>query len=160
MDRQEFQRRRRALEELYQADLRLLRAAHEARVRSLEALWLDLEPNELPSPIPILLSAAEQVPASPLAPNPELPEPVEAEGLPPVPAPPAAPAKSPDLRTALEGILPALPTVFQKKDVVQALGWSPSRSSLYRVLSDMAADGLLEFVSYSQGRLPSQYRRV
>ena len=150
MDRQEFLRRRRALEELYQADLRLLRAAHESRVRSLEALWLDLQPDALPAPSPpspILLSVveeAEEVPAS----SPEPPEPA------------AATAKNPDLRTALEEILPALPLLFEKKDIVQALGWIPSRSSLQRVLSDMEATGLIRFENYSQGRTPSSYRRV
>ena len=150
MDRQEFLRRRRALEELYQTDLRLLRAAHEARVRSLEALWLSLDADDaaLPAPSTILLSAAAAEPASSPSPTLALPEPVEVT------------ARNPDLRAALEEILPALPLVFEKKDVVQALGWAPSRSSLHRVLSDMAVDGLLAFESYSQGRTPSLYRRV
>ena len=158
MDRQEFLRRRRALEELYQADLRLLRAAHEARVRSLEALWMDLQPDALPPPGTILLSAVEEAPATP--PIPELPEPAEAEVVPSAPDLPDTPSKNPDLRTAVEEILPELPAVFEKKDVLEALGWTPSRSSLHRVLSDLELAGLLKFETYSQGRTPSRYRRL
>ena len=139
MDRQEYQRRRRALEELYQADLRLLRAAHEARVRSLEALWLSLDGGDaaLPSPSAFLLPAAEGAPALP-----------------------AASSRNPDLRTALEEILPALPEVFDKTDILQALGWTPSRPSLYRVLADMVTEGLLRFDYLSGGRRASRYRKV
>ena len=148
MDRQEFQRRRRALEELYQADLRLLRAAHESRVRSLEALWTSLDGGDaaLPPPSAFLLPAAEGAPAS-------TPEPAEAPALP-------ARSRNPDLRTALQEILPALPEVFDKSDVLQVLGWNPSRSSLYRVLADMVTDGLLRFDYLSGGRRASQFRKV
>ncbi|HKH47225.1 MAG TPA: hypothetical protein VKM72_21430 [Thermoanaerobaculia bacterium] len=150
MDRNEFIRRRRALEELYEADLRFLRAAHESRVRSLEALWLSLEGDAeaLPPPTAILLPAAET--ASPPDPETALPQPAPVPDLPDF---------LPDIRTAVEDVLPALPSVFQKKDVLQALGWTPSRSSLHRVLSDMVADGLLQFEYLSSGRTPSTYRK-
>jgi hypothetical protein len=156
MDRNEFIRRRRALEELYETDLRFLRAAHESRVRSLEALWLSLEGDAeaLPPPTAILLPAAQT--ASPPDPETALPQPAPVPALSPVPDFPGLP---PDLRTALEEVLPALPSVFQKKDVLQALGWTPSRSSLHRVLSDMVADGFLQFEYLSSGRTPSTYRK-
>jgi len=155
MDREEYEQRRRALEELYQADLRFLRAAHEARVRSLESLWLALEGGDAALPA----QSATLFP-SPEAPEPVLPEPPSAPPLPWVPDLPAARPRNPDLRKALEEILPALPEVFIKKDVVQALDWTPSRSSLHRVLSDMKQDGLIRFESYSDGRTPSRYRKV
>lgn len=145
MDRNEYNRRRCALEELYQADLRLLRAAHEARVRSLEALWLALEGDVLPSPLAILHAA---------------PEPDHAPALPAEPDVPASLLRNPDLRTSLEEILPSLPDLFEKKDVIQALGWTPSRSSLHRVLSDMVQDGFVAFEVLSSGRMPSRYRKT
>lgn len=149
MDRNEYQRRRLALEELYQADLRLLRAAHEARVRSLEALWLALDGDALP-PLAVLHSAPERA----------LLEPGEAPALPPAPSLPDAPLRTPDLRMALEDALPALPDLFEKKDVIQALGWTPSRSSLYRVLSDMELDGFVVCEKLSSGRTPTRYRKA
>ncbi len=160
MDRNEYERRRRALEELFQADLRFLRAAHESRVRSLEALWLALDGGDaaLPAQSATLLLGPEAAPQP--TPEPALPEPAADPALPPVPDLPAARPRNPDLRTALEEILPALPEVFIKKDVVQALGWTPSRSSLYRVLAEMKRDGLIRFEYLSDGRTPSQYRKA
>ena len=160
MDRDEYERRRRALEELYQADLRLLRAAHESRVRSLEALYLSFDggADELPAQSAALFPAPEAAPQP--APEPVLPEPAAAPPLPRVPDLPAARPRNPDLRQALEAILPALPEVFVKQDVVQALGWKPSRSSIQRVLSDMKQTGHIRFESYSDGRKPTRYRKV
>jgi hypothetical protein len=152
MDRKEYERRRRALEELYETDLRFLRAAHESRVRSLEALWLALEGD-----------SADAAPVAALNPAPEavgLPAPGPVPALAPAPEAPAPRPQNPDLRLSLEAILPGLPTAFEKKDVVQALGWAPSRSSLHRVLSDMCYQGILQFEFRSGGRTPSRYRKV
>jgi len=160
MDRDEYERRRRALEELYQADLRFLRAAHESRVRSLEALWLSLDGGAAALPVQsaTLLLGPEAAPQP--IPEPALPEPAAAPAVPPVPDLPAVRPRNPNLRTALEEILPALPEVFIKKDVVEALGWAPSRSSIQRVLSEMKRDGFIQFASFSDGRKPSRYRKV
>lgn len=135
MDESEYERRRRALEETYQADLALVQAAHAARLRSLEAL------RTSPAARPQEPSAAETPAVQPAAP----------------PPPPAF--QRPDLRTAVEEILPRLPAVFDKKDVAAALGWTPNRSSLQRVLTDMEEDGFLEFLETSGGRKPSRYRK-
>jgi hypothetical protein len=43
---------------------------------------------------------------------------------------------------------------------VVALGWTPSRSSLHRVLSEMERDGLVVFEVLSSGRMPSRYRKA
>lgn len=161
MDRSEYERRRRALEELYQTDLRFLRAAHESRVRSLESLYLSLSggADALPAQSATLLLGPEEVPQP--APEPALPpEPAPAPPPPPAPDLPADRPRNPDIRGALEEILPALPSVFNKNHILQALGWTPSRSSLYRVLSEMEREGLIEFVYLSGGRTPSQYRKV
>ncbi len=44
MQHSEYEKRRRALEKQYAEDRDLLRAAHEAKLRSLEALWLASPP--------------------------------------------------------------------------------------------------------------------
>jgi len=134
MDRDEYERRKAALEGIYRADLDLVRAAHQARLRSLEALGHPGAP------------AAISEPAPPPAPEP----------------PPPAPARKlpPHLRTAIEEILPELPVHFEKKDVITALGWTPSRGSLYRVLSDLELAGRIKFEFSSGGRTPSRYLKV
>jgi hypothetical protein len=131
MDRKDYERRRSALEEIYRGDLELVRAAHEARVRSLEALWLAHGQEPAPSP------------AAPDAPSPAT-----------VPRP-----RTPDLRAAVEEVFPQLPEVFQKKDVIAAIGWTPSRAGLYRVLLDLAIERRLK-ITPSMGRHPSEYRKL
>lgn len=137
MDRNEYERRRRAIEEIYRNDLDLVRAAHEARVRSLEALWASLAPQPAPDA------------TAPPAPS---PAPANAPAAVPQPRPP-------DLREALEEVFPQLPDVFEKKDVIAALGWTPSRAGLYRVLLDLAIAGRLK-ITPSGGRHPSQYQKL
>jgi len=133
MERDEYERRKAALEEIYRADLDLIRAAHEARLRSLEALWLSGAPAATPDPV--------------LPPAPE----------PPTPAPARQP--TPHLRTAIQEILPDLPVQFEKKDVIAALGWTPSRGALYRTLLGLAVAGIIK-IDPSLGRHPSQYRKL
>ena len=134
MDRNEYERRRNAIEEIYRGDLELVRAAHEARVRSLEALWLSHAPGLAPAMTAPTIAPAAPPPAS-------------------VPRP-----RNPDLRTAVEEVFPGLPEVFEKKDVIAAMGWTPSRAGLYRVLLDLAIEGKLE-ITPSSGRHPSEYRK-
>lgn len=140
MNDDEYERRKRALEEMYQADLLMVRAAHETRLRCLEALRLAAAPNGLP----------ESRPASP---------------PPPAPAPRTAPTRparnqNPDLKEAILAALPALPEVFTKQDVVRAIGFTPSRSSLQRVLMDLDAQKVIRFEKISDGRNPTTYRKV
>lgn len=135
MDETEYERRKRALEQIYLADLELVQAAHAARMRSLETLRTSTE--------------------APAANPPAVVAPVQPAAPPPPPA-----VQRPDLRTAIEEIFDQLPTVFEKNDVSRALGWTPNRSSLQRVLGDLRHDGLLEFLETSGGRVPSRYRKT
>lgn len=136
MDETEYERRKRALEEIYRADLELVHAGHAARLRSLEALRTSTGGMEAPGPAPA---------ASPPRPDP----PARVHG-----------GRKPDLRTAVDEIFSQLPAVFEKKDVAAALGWTPNRSSLQRVLTDLVSDGWLEFLETSDGRVPSRYKKI
>lgn len=130
MKRSEYERRRRALEETLEGELATLRAAHQIRLRSLEALWL-ADPEE---------DAPPQTPAAP-----------------PMP-PPSRPAL-PQISVALEEILPRLPEVFDKGDVVRLLGWSPSRATLHRVLGNLVFERRLTIESFGGGRISNKYRK-
>jgi len=133
MDREEYNRRRSALEEIYRADLELISAAHEARVRSLEALWASLSAEPAPGPA-----------ASP--PEPVTPEPVQR-------------LRPPSLRTAVDAVFPQLPEVFEKKDIAAAIGWTRGRAALYKVLQYMAIEGFIK-INSSGGRHPSRYTKL
>ena len=150
MDETEYERRKRALEEIYQADLELVHAAHAARLRSIEALRTSSGGMDAPGPAP---AASPPLPGQPA---------VAPLGKPEAPPPPATVHRSrkPDLRSAVDEIFPQLPTVFEKKDVALALGWTPNRSSLQRVLGQMVSDGLVEFLDTSDGRVPSRYKKT
>ena len=129
MRRSDYEQRRRALEETYEADLALIRSAHEARLRSLEALWLS-DPEE---------------------------DPVET----PAPAPPVAPPRivRPPLAQALEDALPGLPDVFDKNDVIRALGWAPDRAFLFRALDDLIHQRRIVVERFGAGRVATTYRK-
>lgn len=127
MKRSEYEQRRRALEETFEAEIATVRAAQEIRRRAFEALWrADLEDDE----------------------------PSEAPAAPALPPPPPL-----DLTTALEEILPRLPEVFDKNDVVRLLGWDPPRATLFRVLQNLVFKGLLTVEHYGAGRVSTTYRK-
>lgn len=130
MKRSEYEQRRLALEETFEGELATLRAAHQIRLRSLEALWL-ADPEE---------DAPSQAPAGP-----------------PIPPPPR-PAL-PQISEALEEILPRLPEVFDKKDIVRLLGWTPSRASLHRALGNLVFERRITMERFGGGRVSNVYRR-
>jgi hypothetical protein len=130
MRRSEYEQRRRASEEVYQADLELIRSAHEARLRSLEALWL-ADPEE------------------------------DGSGDPP-PAPATHPAPRlvrPPLAQALDDALSGLPEVFDKNDVIRALGWTPDRAALFRALDDLVHQRRITVERFGAGRVTTVYRK-
>jgi hypothetical protein len=127
MKRSEYEERRRALEETFEAEIATVRAAQQIRRRAFEALWrADLEDDE-PS----------QAPAAPSMP----------------PPPPL------HLAAALEEILPRLPEVFDKDDVVRLLGWNPARATLFRNLQGLVFSGRLKVERYGAGRATTTYRK-
>lgn len=130
MKRSEYEQRRRALEEACQADLELIRSAHEARLRSLEALWLadpEEEESEAPPPTPVAHPA---------------PRPVR-----------------PPLAQALGAALPGLPEVFDKNDVIRALGWTPDRAALFRALENLVHQRRIAVERFGAGRVMTVYRK-
>ena len=130
MNDDEYERRKRALEEMYQADLAMVRAAHETRLRCLETLrQIDAPPAPRTAPVP-------------------------------APAPRPARNDNPDLREAVLAALPGLPELFTKDDVVRAIGFTPSRSSLQRVLMDLDTKKAIRFEELSEGRRPTIYRKL
>lgn len=130
MRRSEYEQRRRALAEIHEADLELIRSAHEARLRSLDALWL-ADPEE-----------------------------EESEGPPPTPvAHPAPRLIRPPLAQALGAALPGLPEVFDKNDVIRALGWAPDRAALFRALDHLVHQQRIAVERFGAGRVMTLYRK-
>lgn len=132
MTRTEFEERLRALEAQHQADIALMNAAHEARVRSLRSLWQ---------------AAADPAPAPPT------PAPAQE------PAPKPRRERQ-SVLTDLAEALPGLPETFDKHDIVRALGYEPPHSTLFRALRTLGNQGRVESETISLGRTTSRYRKL
>ena len=128
MNREEYEERRRRLDEELRAGMELLEASHRAQVRALELHWAAEEGSAVPVPGP----PPEKRPRRPAL---ELYE------------------------TVLER-LGDLPEVFTKEDLCRALGETPDRRALYRVMTDLAREGWVRIEERGAGRVPSSYRRL
>lgn len=141
MTREEYEERKRALEAQHLADVALMNVAHQARMRTLEDLWQCTAAHAV-SP------QAMAVPA-------------------PTSAPPAPPAPSPKPKRAafsvlddLTAALPELPQTFDKHDIVRALGYEPSRATLFRALLALSKEGRITTVNFSVGGATTRYRKL
>lgn len=128
MTREDYEERRRRLDDELRAGRELLEASHRAQVRALDLHW-----------------EAEQGSAVPdLAPPPE--------------KRPRRPAL--ELYDAAVESLDDLPEVFTKDDLCRALGETPDRRALYRVMTDLAREGWIRLEDRGRSRIPSSYRRL
>jgi hypothetical protein len=151
MHQSEYESRKRTLDDQLAAGIDLLRAGHRVQLRALELVWMSSPENSAP-----VRALAPEAPAPPPAP-------------PPPPPPPLPPTQTPrraerrwgigELEDAVIEALDRLPEVFDRGDVIAALGERPERSSLYRVLEELRDGGTLEIVRAGNGRVPSRYRR-
>jgi hypothetical protein len=136
MTHNEYEHYRRRLDDQLASGIELLKAAHAQQVHALELVW-KMTSSEAP------VRAAVPAPETPVA------------------APAPAPRRgTSDLISDIQTALPSLPEVFDRKAVIQALGYEPDRSSLYRILKEMAREGVIVQVSVGEGRVPTTYRRA
>jgi hypothetical protein len=143
MKRNEYEQRKRILDEQLRTALDLVHAGHRAQLQILEMLWRTSE------------GEAEVGPVAETPEAPPLPEPLEA-ALPPSPPPKQRRAAHGLYFDVLEA-LPQLPEDFTKNDVLRCLGYSPDRASLFRVLDTLDREGLIELKSRGSGKIPTTY---
>lgn len=135
MRRSEYERRRQRLDEQLHEGTELLQAAHRHQVRALDLVWSMSEQDEEEEPDP---------PA--VAPS----------------APPPGPSRRGphELRDEVEAALAHVPELFDRNDVLRALGHEPHRNALYRVLQEIVTDGLAAIDTPGNGQLPTRYRKT
>lgn len=140
MTHNEYEHYRRRLDEELASGIELLKAAHAQQVHALELVWK-------------MGSREESGRAT--APAPGL-------GAPAAPAQPSRPSRRRawELIDDVVAVLPRLPEVFDRGAVIQALGYKPDRSSLFRVLQELVHQGAIVQVSLGAGRIPTTYRRA
>jgi hypothetical protein len=143
MKRNEYEQRKRILDEQLRTALDLVHAGHRAQLQMLELLWRTsggeaeatqaAEPPEAPS-----LSAASEatLPSSP---------------------PPRPRRLAGELYDDVLEAFPQLPEDFTKHDVHRCLGYEPDRVSLFRVLGTLEREGRIEVKSPRVGRQPAVY---
>jgi hypothetical protein len=159
VDYQEYERRRRAIEEQLHADLELIRAGYQAKLQALDALWLGAsaerrdappeEPTRAETRIETLASAAIETLAS-----------AEAQTASPFPAEPPRKSRRGDVLNDILDILPLLPDVFDKADVVRLLGYEPTRPTLHRAWSRLILEHKIDMERASDGRRPTRFRKL
>ena len=140
MTREEYEERRRAFEEQHRVDVALMNAAQEARIRSLDRLWQESLERER--------SPTSEIPGAPVRPV-------------------ASPAPEPktlrprySVINDLEEAFPQLPQVFNRKDIVRALGYEPPRTTLFRALNRLQEEGAITVETHSPGGTTARYRKL
>jgi hypothetical protein len=157
VNHEEYERRKRAIEEQLLADLELVRAAAQTKLRALEQLWLA-------SPAQGLRDIRRETPASAetrtetLTPAP--PETLASSRQAETPTSPPQQAIRRDVLNDILDTFPQLPEVFDKSDVVRLLGYEPSRPSLHRAWDRLLGERKIVMDLHSDGRRPTRWRKV
>lgn len=143
MDSHEYERRKRHLEEQRRADLELIEEGYRAKLRALEAVWLGATGAAAPAPPPAVTSP----PPAPVA-----------------PVQPAAPARRPrqgdnEVYFAVLGVLEQMGEEFDKRDLVRAIGFEPTRNTLHRTLRELEREGHIVQTALGMGPNPARYRK-
>lgn len=136
MNRDEYEARKRRLEEELRSGMELLQAAFQTQLRALEMVWMGSSGEPVSTP----WAVAVPTPA---------PEPKR-------PARRSAGEVYADLLTAL----PSLPETFDRGDICRAIGYEPDRVALYRLLRELVRDGTLRIQDRGEGRKATKYRRA
>lgn len=149
----EYEQRRRALERQLEADIELIRAAHETRLRALERLWLDLSEENQPSPTGAPEDGAPEAPT--------VPEPVSAQTDTTGTQEPLEVRKGyGEVSLDIEAVFDSLPEVFDRPELARALGYRPVRTTFYRAIDALVAEGRITVESRSSGRHRTRYRKA
>jgi hypothetical protein len=137
MTREEYEQRKLRLAEQLREGVALLEEGYQRQLRALELIWIaDSSGDAVPPRQEPTAAASARPPVKPsrLAPG-QLME---------------------DVRTALT----RMPEVFDRNDLVRALGYEPERSSLHRTLSRLVNEGVLVLNSYGAGKIPAKYGKM
>lgn len=136
MTRDEYEARKRRLEEELRSGMELLQAAFQTQFRALEMVWMGVSGEMVSTP-----QAAAAPPQAPEAKRP-------------------ARKSVGEVYTDLVAALPSLPETFDRGDICRALGYEPDRVALYRLLKELVQDGNLRVQVRGEGRKATKYRRA
>ncbi len=169
LSREEYEERRRRIDEQHQATIALIEAGRLAQIRALDLVWLasaaggmpflpQIEDLALGAPTRLLeAGAAEERSVPPPAAASEPPPPPVAASEPP---PPPPRRKAWDVIGQIEQVFEGLPEVFDHLDLNRALGYELDRGVARRNLKLLIDDGVLAPVESESGRFRLRYRKL
>jgi hypothetical protein len=146
MTREQYEQRKRRLEEQLRAGTQLLESAYLAQVRALDLVWM-LQAEESGASVDLAPSSL----ATPGAPPPASQEP---------PVTRSQPHGGERIRTAREEIFSSfyrLPERFTRNDVCEMLGYEPDRGTLFRILRELVDNGHLQIAKRGAGQRATVY---
>jgi hypothetical protein len=150
MTRSEYEQRRRALEAQLAADVELVRAAHETRLRALERLWLASSEVESSEPVPIGTQTGNGMRTETGTQTGTQAPPAEDE---------AVHKGYGEVAADLEDALVRLPELFDKAALVHEIGYQPIRSTLHRAIDKLLLQKKIKVDQASSGRTRTIYRK-
>ena len=141
MTRDEYEQRKRRLNDQLRVGIEWLQTAHRQQVEALDLLWANDEEAGSRSPT------------------------VERRRA--VPPPAALPLQASvrprrrawALYSEVQGVLPKVPEVFDRNHICEQLGYEPDRGSLYRTLEQLREEGTISRESRGAGRTTTRYRK-
>lgn len=145
MTREEYEARKRLIDEQHRSTIELIEAGRQAQHRALDLIWLagaeKVVPGVSGSPVRRLAAApvVEEVP---------------------VPAAPAKRRGTYELLGQIEAVLPSLPELFDYNDLSQALGISLDRGAVRRNLQLLVEEEILGLEPTESGRFRLRYRKL
>jgi len=151
MTREEYERQKRRLEAQLEEGIELLRAGFRQQIRALELVWMTTAAEDVVlSSIPVE-TRSQAAPAASVR-----------TSTAPSPAKPSRRPRQPagKLWDDVNAVFDSLPQVFDRNDLLKALGYEPERSSLYRVTRSLLRAGDISVYSGSAGKIPAKYEKI
>jgi len=148
MTREQYEQRKRRLEEQLRAGIQLLESACQAQIRALDLVWM-LQAEEVGAGAEMTFSS----PAVPRTPAPAKQEPPSAARLP-------HGQKTYAARDEIYASFYRLPERFTRTDVCKMLGYEPDRGALFRVLKELVDKGHLRSAERGSGKRATVYAKT
>ena len=147
MTREQYEQRKRRLEEQLRAGIQLLETAYLAQVRALDLVWmLQAEESGAGADLPVSLAA------------PGAPAPASQER--PVATKQPHGQKTYTARDEIHSAFYRLPERFTRNDVCKMLGYEPDRGALFRVLRELVDQGHIQIAEPGRGQRATVYEKT
>ena len=150
MTREQYEQRKRRLEEQLRAGIQLLESAYLAQVRALDLVWM-LQAEESGAGAAMALSSL---------PAPGTPAPASQERPPARSQPQPHGQRTYTARDEIYASLSRLPETFTRNDVCKAIGYEPERGILFRILEELVRQGYIRIAERGAGQRATIYEKT